>query len=67
MTTSAENSPCCCAGKHAATPEAIHNAPGLAAIRYRAGRHSTFTRVFGSMLDVVSTQTDAIARHPSRG
>lgn len=44
MTTGDENSPCgCCAGRHAATPEAIHNAPGLAAIRYRVGRHSTFT------------------------
>lgn len=32
----------CCAGVSSETPARIDNAPGLSAIRYRAGRHGTF-------------------------
>ena len=42
----------CCAGIEAQTPEPIENRPGLPAVAYRAGTHSTF---FASLLAGLST------------
>ncbi len=48
-----ENTCGCCEGIEKATPQAVANRPGLAALRYRIGTHNTF---FESMLAALSSQ-----------
>ena len=60
--------PCgCCAGTEPVTPEAEFNRPGLPALRYRAGTHSTFLETMEAALsrdrrlDGLSTREDSDA------
>lgn len=62
-----KEAPCgCCAGIEAVTPQSVANRPGLSALAYRAGRHSSFLESMLARLSTLEVEHDGQTMRPLR-